>query len=248
MHPPLQPLLWLEPEQPFPPTHETWGPESPAPGLLCAGRDLSHESLHTAYSHGIFPWYSEGQPILWWSPNPRMVLHVDEFRLHPSLKKTLKKFSRSPLCNIRIATAFAEVIEACSSSPRDGQSGTWILPEMRAAYTDFHRAGFAHSIETWVDDQLVGGLYGINIGHAVFGESMFHRATDGSKIALAALVAFCREYKLPLIDCQQNTRHLASFGAREITRESFETHLQKLHSLPSPTWHFNPEMWHQLGI
>lgn len=248
MYHPHQPLLWLEPEQPFPPIQEAWGPDSPAPGILCAGRDLSPTTLQAAYSNGIFPWYSADQPILWWSPDPRMVLHVDEFRLHPSMKKTLKKFSRTPGCEIRMDTVFPEVIEACSTSPRSGQSGTWIVPEMMVAYTNFHRAGLAHSIEAWVDGQLVGGLYGINIGHAVFGESMFHRATDGSKIALAALVAFCRQQGLPLIDCQQNTRHLASFGAREITREAFLVQIQTLRDLPSPIWQFNPVMWQQLGI
>lgn len=240
-------LTWLKPGQAFPAVSQAWGPESPAPGLLCASSDLQPETLRSAYSQGIFPWYSQGQPVLWWSPEPRMVLRVNEFRLHPSLKKTLKKFANTPSCEIRVDSAFEEVIRSCSSSPRDGQAGTWILPEMIDAYIAFHRAGFAHSIETWVNGQLVGGLYCVAIGQAVFGESMFHRATDGSKIALAALVAICRHQCIPLIDCQQNTRHLASLGAQEISRTVFVECVQRLTHQPSPDWKFDPVYWNQLA-
>ena len=241
------PLPWLEPGQSFPAASRAWGAQSPIPGLLCAGNDLQVDTLRSAYSQGIFPWYSEGQPPLWWSPDPRMVLHVNEFRIHPSLKKTLKKFSGAASCEIRIDSAFEEVISACSISPRDGQSGTWIVPEMIDAYIELHRAGIAHSIEAWRDGQMIGGLYCIGIGKAVFGESMFHRATDGSKIALAALVALCRHYQLPLIDCQQNTVHLASLGAREIPRETFVARIKSLASQPVPVWKFEPVYWKELA-
>jgi len=148
-------LPWLEPNQAFPPVTQAWGPASPAPGLLAAGGELTVPTLRSAYGQGIFPWFSEGQPILWWSPDPRMVLTVNEFRLHPSLKKTLKKFRDSAHCEIRVDFDFRRVIEACASSPRDGQAGTWILPDMVEAYVQLHRSGAAHSIETWVNGELV---------------------------------------------------------------------------------------------
>ncbi len=175
-----------------------------------------------------------------------MVLHVDEFRVHPSLKKALKKFMQTSTCEIRVDSAFEEVIRACSTSPRDGQAGTWILPEMINAYIEFHRSGFAHSLEVWVNGELSGGLYCIGIGQAVFGESMFHRATDSSKIALAALVALCRRHRIPLIDCQQNTRHLASLGAREISRDVFVKSVERLVSQTAPVWDFDPVYWNEL--
>ena len=242
------PLPWLEPGQSFPAASQAWGAQSPIPGLLCAGNDLQIDTLRSAYSQGIFPWYSEGQPPLWWSPDPRMVLHVNEFRIHPSLKKTLKKFAGTSSCEIRIDSAFEEVIRACSSSPREGQSGTWIVPEMIGAYVELHRAGIAHSIEAWREGQMIGGLYCIGIGQAVFGESMFHRVTDGSKIALAALVALCRHYQLPLIDCQQNTFHLASLGAREIPRETFVARVKHLARQPVPVWKFELVYWKELAV
>jgi leucyl/phenylalanyl-tRNA--protein transferase len=209
----------------FPAVQEAWGQRDPAPGLLAAGADLSVATLRMAYSRGIFPWYSEGQPILWWSPDPRMVLRVEDFKLHRSLRKSLAKFLQTPGCEIRINSAFAQVIAACANAPRDGQRGTWILPQMQAAYTRLHEAGLAHSIETWAHGQLVGGLYCTALGAAVFGESMFARQTDASKIALSALVALCRAQGVELIDCQQNTAHLASLGAREMPREEFCSHV-----------------------
>lgn len=142
-----------------------------------------------------------------------MVLKIADFRLHPSLRKTVRKFARAANCQVRVDFAFEQVIIGCATTARDGQPGTWILPEMVKVYLAFHRAGFAHSVETWVNDELVGGLYFVAIGQAVFGESMFHRVTDGSKIALVALACMCRHFNIDQIDCQQNTRHLASFGA-----------------------------------
>ncbi len=219
-------LPWLDDDAtPLPPTSQALGPASGAPGLLAAGGNLSLQRLEEAYRHGVFPWYSEGQPVLWWAPDPRMVLVVDEFKVGRSLRKTLTRFIRTPGCEIRIDSAFERVIAACAGAPREGQQGTWILPPMQRAYSAWHRAGAVHSFETWIDGQLAGGLYGVAIGRMFFGESMFSRASDASKIALAALVAFCRAHGIALIDCQQNTRHLASLGAREIARADFERHL-----------------------
>ncbi len=239
-------LPWLEPAEPFPDAARAWGPSDPAPGLLAAGGALDVATLTRAYSHGIFPWFSDGQPILWWSPDPRMVLHVDEFKLHRSLRKTVAQFRLNAACEIRIDSAFDDVIRACAGSPRPGQSGTWIVPEMVSAYQAFHRAGWAHSVETWINGELVGGLYCVGLGNAVFGESMFTRVPDASKIALAALVALCREHGVRLIDCQQNTRHLASLGAREIERAAFVKHVAQAAPEPGPVWQFEPVYWTQL--
>jgi leucyl/phenylalanyl-tRNA--protein transferase len=185
-------------------------------GLLCAGADLSVDRLLAAYRQGIFPWYSGDEPILWWSPDPRMVLFCDELKVSRSLAKNL----RNKGFETRIDTAFSRVIKACAG-PRKGESGTWISAEMQAAYAALHRAGHAHSFETWRDGKLVGGLYGVAIGRAFFGESMFSRATDASKVALVALVEELRGRGCPMIDCQQRTPLLASLGAREIPRREF---------------------------
>ena len=204
------------------------------------------DSLHRAYSSGIFPWFSEGQPILWWSTDPRMVLFPNEFKLHRSLRKLLTRLIADSRLELRVDSAFDEVINACSMSPRPGQSGTWIVPQMVQAYRAFHRAGFAHSIETWIDGRLAGGLYCVGIGQAVFGESMFTLAPDASKIALAGLVAFCRRYGISCIDCQQNTQHLASLGAREIARAAFVAQVAQSVRNPAPPWQFDPVYWNEL--
>jgi leucyl/phenylalanyl-tRNA---protein transferase len=246
MKKPQRPLPWLDAGENFPPVSRAWGHDDPAPGLLAAGAALDVPTLVQAYSQGIFPWFSEGQPTLWWSPDPRMVLKTQDFRLHRSLRKTLQHFSSNPAYEIRFDTAFAQVINACATKPRDGQPGTWILPEMIAAYIALHDAGHAHSIETWVDGELVGGLYGVNLGSMVFGESMFAHVTDASKIALCALVAFCRAQGISMIDCQQNTGHLASLGASEISRESFTSHVATALQHPAPAWQFDPVYWTEL--
>lgn len=246
MKKPQRPLPWLDAGENFPPVSRAWGHDDPAPGLLAAGAALDVATLVQAYSLGIFPWYSEGQPTLWWSPDPRMTLYSQQFKLHRSLRKTLQHFSGNPACEIRFDTAFAQVINACANMPRDGQPGTWILPEMIAAYRALHKAGHAHSIETWVDGELVGGLYCVNLGGMVFGESMFAHATDASKIALCALVAFCRAHGIDMIDCQQNTGHLASLGAQEISREAFTAHVATALKHPAPVWQFDPVYWAQL--
>lgn len=239
-------LPWLHPGDPFPEANEAWDARQPAPGLLAAGGALDVDSLHRAYSSGIFPWFSEGQPILWWSTDPRMVLFTNEFKLHRSLRKTLAKFVADPQCEVRFDSAFDDVIRSCAGSARPGQSGTWIVPPMVRAYEAFHRAGYAHSVETWMNGRLVGGLYCVGIGQAVFGESMFTQVPDASKIALAALVAFCRAHGISVIDCQQNTRHLASLGAREIPREQFVEHVARAAAARAPRWHFDPVYWSEL--
>jgi leucyl/phenylalanyl-tRNA--protein transferase len=186
-------------------------------GLLAVGGDLSPERILTAYRHGIFPWFSPGEPILWWSPDPRMVLFPDEVRITRSLAKTLKNADYA----LRLDTAFDRVIAACATTPRDGQSGTWITGEMQQAYGRLHALGHAHSVEVWQAGELVGGLYGIALGRAFYGESMFSHRTDASKIALAHLCRFLVARGFGIIDCQMETAHLASLGARPIPRDDF---------------------------
>jgi leucyl/phenylalanyl-tRNA--protein transferase len=212
-------IPWLRGDAPFPPVSKAL--KSPN-GLLCAGGDLSPQRIVRAYTQGIFPWYSEGDPILWWSPDPRMVLFTDELKVSRSLRKRLA----SEVYETRVDTAFRDVIEACAA-PRDGQSGTWIVPEMVEAYVRLHELGFAHSVESWHEGRLVGGLYGMALGKAFFGESMFARAPDASKVALVRLVERLRAADFRVIDCQQATAHLASLGAREIPRKAFAQLVQE---------------------
>lgn len=193
-------------------------------GLIAIGGDLSLPRLLKAYQHGIFPWFSEGEPILWWSPNPRMVLFPDELRISNSLKKTLKN---KPF-EIRFNTAFRQVISACSHTPRAGQPGTWITQDIINAYCVLHTAGYAISAECWQKNVLVGGCYGVKIGRMFYGESMFHHVTDASKVAFVHLVQQLRSEGVGLIDCQMKTSHLARFGAREIPRDTFIEYLTTL--------------------
>ena len=241
-------ITWLHgPDDPLPATHRALRPGSDVPGLLAAGGGLGAQRLTEAYSKGVFPWYSEGQPVLWWSPDPRMVLLTDEFKLSRSLRKTVLRFMRSPGCEVRIDSAFRRVIGACAGTPREGQNGTWIVPEMVEAYTAWHAQGRVHSFETWIDGELVGGLYGVSLGRMFFGESMFSRRTDASKIALAALVCFCRAHGMPMIDCQQQTGHLASMGARELPRAAFEACLTAIVVAPPVTdWTYDLGLWRYL--
>lgn len=239
-------LSWLDPDDPFPDPASAWGCDTPAPGLLAAGGTLDVAHLQGAYSRGIFPWFSGDQPILWWAPDPRMVLAPRDFRLHRSLRKAVQAFRNHPGCEIRVDHAFSAVIRACAQAPRKGQDGTWIVPDMVKAYEAFHAAGYAHSVETWIDGQLVGGLYCVALGQAVFGESMFAHSTDASKIAMAALICICRRHQVALIDCQQNTRHLASLGAREITRAKFLNHVGSARMEPAIDWNFEPLYWSEI--
>jgi leucyl/phenylalanyl-tRNA--protein transferase len=208
-------------------------------GLLAAGGDLSAARLVEAYRRGIFPWFSEGEPILWWSPDPRMVLFPGEFKLSHSLRKTLRKGCHE----VRMDTAFEQVMRACAA-PREGVNGTWIHEEMIDAYCELHRMGYAHSIETWMGGQLAGGLYGIALGRMFYGESMFSRRTDASKIALAHLAAQLKRWDFGMIDCQMNTPHLASLGAREIPRKEFIARLQELiNYVPVTAWRFDDDLF-----
>ena len=225
-------ISWIATLHDFPPVDTARAEPN---GLLCAGADLAPETIIAAYSRGIFPWFSDDQPILWWSPDPRMVLFPDEFKISKSLAKTVVRGT----FEIRFDCAFAEVISACSA-PRRKDGGTWIVPEMRTAYAQLHRIGVAHSIESWREGELVGGLYGLAIGRMFFGESMFARETDASKVALVALVEKLKQDGFELIDCQQETRHLASFGARPIPRYEFVQRLKVLIDLNQLTSAWRP--------
>jgi leucyl/phenylalanyl-tRNA---protein transferase len=207
-------IPWLRQKTPFPPIEAALADPN---GLLAASDEVTPARLLEAYGRGIFPWYSGDQPVLWWSPDPRMVLFVDEFRIARSLRKRIKQ----QRWEIRADTAFRAVISACASALRPGQMGTWITPEIIDAYTALHECGNAHSVEAWRDGKRVGGLYGVAIGRMFFGESMFSHEPDASKVALAHLIAILRARAFPLIDCQQETEHLASFGARPIPRSAF---------------------------
>ena len=229
-------ISWIEKGDDFPPLDCALAEPN---GLLAAGADLSPARLLTAYRSGIFPWYGKDQPILWWSPDPRMVLFPAEFRVPRSLAKRLRRRDYE----IRTDTAFEAVMRACAA-PRDGDAGTWVTPDMVAAYCELHRLGHAHSVETWIDGELAGGLYGIALGRAFYGESMFTRAPDASKIALAHLVQQLTRWQFGMIDCQMNTAHLARFGAREIPRSEFSRRLAELVNYPSSAagWRFDGDL------
>jgi leucyl/phenylalanyl-tRNA--protein transferase len=207
-------IPWLHADTPFPPVSKALREPN---GLLAGGGDLSPQRLLTAYRRGIFPWYSAGEPILWWSPDPRMVLLPGEIRITRSLAKTL----RNGDYNIKLDTAFEQVIAACAATPRPGQDGTWITTEMQLAYLRLHALGHAHSVETWHAGRLVGGLYGVAVGRAFCGESMFSHVTDASKIALVHLDRFLASRDFGIIDCQMETSHLTSMGARPIPRDDY---------------------------
>ncbi len=213
-------LNWLQAGDPFPPIDSALHEPN---GLLCAGLELTAMRVLAAYERGIFPWYSDGQPVLWWSPDPRMVLRPENFTLHRSLRKTL----RNTRYEIRVDTSFIAVMQGCAE-PRPEQDGTWITDAIVAAYSELHRAGFAHCVECWIDGELAGGLYGIALGRVFFGESMFMRRTDASKIAFAHLVTQLKRWQFELIDCQQETAHLTSFGAKPIARKHFIEALARL--------------------
>lgn len=226
-------IPWLETDDPFPPLTQALREPN---GLLAAGGTLDAGRLVDAYRSGIFPWYGEDQPVLWWSPDPRMVLFPEEFRLPRSLAKRMRRGDHE----IRIDTAFETVMRACAA-PRGDGAGTWITGEMINAYCTLHRMGHAHSVETWIDGELAGGLYGIALGRMFYGESMFTRVADASKIALAWLVHRLEHRQFGMIDCQMNTAHLARFGAREIPRDDFSRRLAELVNCPAPADVWHPE-------
>jgi leucyl/phenylalanyl-tRNA---protein transferase len=226
-------LAWLRRDEPFPPVEQALRNPN---GLLCAGGDLSPARLLDGYGRGIFPWYSGDEPILWWSPDPRMVLFCDELKVSRSLAKNL----RNKGYRVRVDSAFRRVLEGCSG-PRRGDGGTWLGEDMRRAYFALHRAGHAHCFETWRGDELVGGLYGVAVGRMFYGESMFSRATDASKVALVALVETLRARGFPLIDCQMRTPLLASLGAREIPRRTFLRRVAALVNYAEPAGNWRSE-------
>jgi leucyl/phenylalanyl-tRNA--protein transferase len=227
-------IPWLGPHDPFPPVNRALREPN---GLLAAGRTLSVPTLLEAYALGLFPWFNEDEPVLWWSPDPRMVLAPADLHVSSSLRRRLRKGGYE----VRADTAFAAVMRACAA-PRPGQPGTWITRRMIDAYVRLHEAGHAHSVETWVEGTLVGGLYGVAIGRAFFGESMFTTVTDASKIAFVHLVRQLERWGFGLIDCQMKTPHLASLGAREIPRAAFVAEIARLTKQQGPTgpWHVEP--------
>ncbi len=236
-------LVWIEPNQPLPEIE----PNDPDPaeleqneGLIAAGYDIGPARLMEAYSRGIFPWYVDGQPVLWWSPHPRMVLMLDDLIVPRSLRKTIRKAREDQTLRITINEQFAAVMRACAE-PRADQDGTWITEEMLSAYCALHEQGNAQSVEVWSDQangesNLVGGLYGVSIGRMFYGESMFTRVSDASKIALVALVQLLKSQGFCMIDCQQNTSHLARFGASEIDRSDFLRKMTTLTQQSPPNW------------
>jgi leucyl/phenylalanyl-tRNA--protein transferase len=218
------PIFRLVEEPIFPP------PDYADPsGLLAVGGDLSSERLLEAYRLGIFPWYSDDQPILWWSPDPRLTLDIADFKISRSLGKTLRRGQ----FKVTFDRAFEEVIQACASVPREAQNGTWITQEMQEAYINLHGLGYAHSVESWLGDKLVGGLYGVSLGKAFFGESMFHLQADASKVALASLVENLKRWEFQFIDAPMTTEHMLRLGAKELPRRVFLKRLQS--ALRHPT-------------
>lgn len=227
-------IPWLGDHPAFPPLSRALREPN---GLLAAGGALTPEWLLAAYQRGIFPWFNDGEPILWWSPNPRMVVFPDEVRITRSLHKTLRKGDYE----VRLDHDFAGVIRACAA-PREPGGRTWITPEIQSAYIRMHQLGYAHSVETYMDGALVGGLYGMALGQAFFGESMFSRRTDASKIAFAHLTRFLEQRNFRVLDCQMTTRHLASLGGREIARDDFAKLLDAFADVTSP-----PARWPEDG-
>ncbi len=219
-------LSWLGPLDGFPNPLTQTDPDPNVPGLIAVSDRIYPGQLAQAYQLGIFPWYSDNQPVLWWSPDPRMVLKPTEFKCSESLKKGIRQFSTDPSCAIWVDHDFGTVVRACATSKRKDQDGTWITHEIMDAYTQLFEAGYAHSIAVMRAGQLIGGLYCVAFGAMVFGESMFSREANASKLALAALCAWCCKQKIALIDCQQETEHLRSLGAAPIPRQEFLQQLQ----------------------
>ena len=226
-------VTWIEPYEPLPPARRALAQPN---GLVAAGRDLTPQRLLEAYRKGLFPWYSEGQPVLWWSPDPRMVAFTDTFQPRRSLRKTVRAVARAGDWQIVLDGDFRQVIEACAAPRRDG-AGTWITPAVIEAYVGLHRIGHAHSFE--VRDRrgtLLAGLYGVAIGRMYFGESMFTRVPDGSKCAYVAMMSALKSLGVPMVDCQQSTEHLESLGAVEISRDCFLDQVAALVRQPMPDW------------
>ena len=236
---PSSPITWMNSPTEFPSTAQALSYPS---GLLAASLEINADWLQASYARGVFPWYSQGEPVLWWSPSPRAVLYTHEFQFHRSLGKAVRKVSKNPDRAIRLNTAFERVMRACAA-PRADQEGTWITEEVIAAYTELHRRGLAHSVEHWEGEQLVGGLYCVALGKMIYGESMFSTQTDASKVAFAHLVYWLKAQNVHIIDCQQATRHLMSMGARTVSREVFETDIQRFIVQPALNWEPRELVW-----
>ncbi len=241
--PPPETVNWtlprLRPGDPFPPAQRALPADAPYPGLLAAGGRVDAPTLRAAYSQGIFPWFGEDEPPLWWSPDPRMVLLPGELRVRRSLRQSARRLSADARYELRADTAFDAVMRACAA-PRAGVAGTWIGPSILQAYGQLHAQGLAHSFELWRDGELVAGLYLVALGAAAFGESMFTRVDDGSKLLLMALCGFALAQGLRFIDCQQQTAHLASLGARPWPRGSFLRELEQARTLDAPrSWQYD---------
>jgi len=219
-------ITWLGPQDPFPNPLYCNDPDDSVPGLLAVSERIYPGQLIKAYQLGIFPWYSDNQPVLWWSPDPRMVLDPTKFKCSESLQKNIRHFLQDKECQMIVDGDFGSVIRACATSDRKDQNGTWITHEIMDAYTTIHEQGYAHSIALTENGELIGGLYCVALGGMVFGESMFSRKPNASKIALAALSAWCIERDVAMIDCQQETAHLSSLGAAPIPRKQFLEQLQ----------------------
>lgn len=231
-------LTWVHPDKPLPLASSAL--KSPN-GLVAVGTDLSVPRLIEAYRKGIFPWFNPGDPVLWWSPDPRMVLVPEQMHLSRSLRKKLRQIQKAQLAGdfriiVTVDLAFDEVLEGCASRGDRDPNKTWITPEMKTVYQQWHRQGGVHSVEVWIDGVLAGGLYGVALGQMFFGESMFTRTSNASKIALAHLVAFFKQQGIGLIDCQMQTEHLASLGAQSIDRQTFIEHVTQAVNLPPVNW------------
>jgi leucyl/phenylalanyl-tRNA---protein transferase len=235
-------LTWLSTDDDFPSPWSDSDPDPEVPGLMAVSENITAHQLKRAYQQGIFPWYSEGQPILWWSPNPRMVLQPRKFKVSKNFKKEIKTVLMDQDWDVKIDEDFHETILSCATQARPGQSGTWITHAIMRAYGDLHRQGEAHSVEVFYQNQRVGGLYCVNLGRMIFGESMFSKKTGASKIALATLCAWAIDQDIHMIDCQQETEHLTSMGGSPIPRSDFLTHLEQNCHAKRPIWSFNKDV------
>jgi leucyl/phenylalanyl-tRNA--protein transferase len=240
-------LTWIEPNDPLPDTACALTLEEGANGLLAAGSDLSSRRLIEAYRRGIFPWFSRGEPVLWWTPSPRAVLLTEAFKVSKSLRKTIQRMLQDPSLSLTIDQDFVGVMRSCAA-PRAGQAGSWISGPMIQAYAELHHQGLAHSVELRRSGQLRAGLYCVAMGRMVYGESMFTQEPDASKVALAALVGWLRQQGGPMIDCQQHTAHLTSLGAQDMQRAEFEERLSTLTLQPPLPWRDQPPSMHSLAL
>lgn len=232
-------IPWVDDQDPLPSPRTLIDPDPRFPGLLALSDTLYPDRLFQAYRQGMFPWYSENEPVMWWCTHPRMVLETSSFKVSHSFKKTIQSIMHDDDWEIRVNYAFLDTITSCASVNREGQNGTWITEDIIDAYHQLNLQGYVHSVESWYHGELVGGLYCVNIGKMVYGESMFAHKTDASKIALAALSAWCVSENIRYIDCQQETKHLASLGARPISRDDFLDWIDSQIDLPNPDWNFD---------